>query len=106
MAEHRGSQQADQMKTQPTPQPGATYSAHIVPTETFEDKPPVLDACASDLAESIWNNFEQLGVQREDAEALSNVLPEFLRQMALRLGHGSASLEERDAQAFVHNNIR
>lgn len=148
MAEYRDSQQADQMKTQPTPQPGETYSTHIVPTDsynasssyrndtlligdsarpreisttpsfseddilrpntcntdTFEDKRQVLDACASDLAESIWNNVKLLGIRREQAEALSNVLPDLLRQMALRLGHGSESPEERDAQAFVHQN--
>lgn len=73
-------------------------------TDTFEDKRQVLDAYASDLAEGIWSNVEQLGVRREHAEALSHVLPYFLHQMAFRLGHGSASSEERDAQAFVHRN--
>lgn len=64
------------------------------------------EAYAYEIAENIWNKVELLGIGHKDAEALANVLPELLRQMALRLGHGVATPEEREAQAFLHRNRR
>ncbi|KAK2609901.1 hypothetical protein N8I77_003373 [Diaporthe amygdali] len=70
-----------------------------------KDKREALDVYAFDLAEDIWNNVQLLGLRREDAEDLAIALPEFLRQMAVRLANGSTGHStEKEAQAFVYRN--